>query len=98
MDLPDLVKTLRDRGELRLTVKVTPKSARSGIAGWMSGGVLKVRVQAPAERGKANAELRELLARQFGVPSRDVSIVSGETSPLKQVVVRRSRTLSGTDR
>lgn len=97
MDLADLAKTLRDTGELRLTVKVTPKSAHSGIAGWMSRGVLKVRVQAPPERGKANRELRELLARQFGVPSRNVSILSGETSPLKQVLVRRQGTVSGSD-
>jgi uncharacterized protein (TIGR00251 family) len=97
VDLSDLAKRLRDRGELRLTVKVTARSGHSGIAGWMSG-VLKVRVQAPPERGKANAELRELLAREFGVPSRNVSILSGETSPLKQVLVRRYETPSGTDR
>jgi uncharacterized protein (TIGR00251 family) len=97
VDLSDLAAKLRDRGELHLTIKVTPHSARSGIVGWM-GGVLKVRVQASPERGKANAELRELLAREFGVPSRNVSILSGKSSPLKQVLVRRHKTLSGTDR
>lgn len=46
---------------MRLQVKLTPHSARSGIAGWM-GEALKVRVAAAAERGRANEALREVLA------------------------------------
>ncbi len=39
----------------RLLIKVVPASSRDCIAGWL-GETLKVRVRAPAECGKANAE------------------------------------------
>ncbi len=39
---------------MKLDLKVVPKSSRDCIAGWL-GDALKVRVRAPAERGKANA-------------------------------------------
>jgi hypothetical protein len=38
--------------------------------------------------GAANAELVKTLAKAFGVPPRDVEIVSGHTAKLKQVRVR----------
>ena len=51
---------------------------------------MKVKVTAAPEKGKANAEVCELLAREFGVSRRSVEIVRGETSPVKQVVIRRA--------
>ncbi len=84
-DLAKLVPQLRAQGKLLLRVKVTPKSGRSQVAGWLADGTLKVRLQAAPERGKANAELCRLLARELGVARENVRIVSGEGSPLKQV-------------
>jgi len=52
------------------------------------GDALKVRVSAPANEGKANAELVRFLARQLGVPARDVEIVSGHQARTKVVAVR----------
>lgn len=89
MDLSTLAHQLGEQGELRLCVKVVPKSGRTEIAGWMANGTLKVRTQAPPEGGKANRELCLLLARQFGVPARNVAIVSGHSAPLKQIRIRR---------
>lgn len=83
-----LAERLRAEGRLLLRVKVVPRSARPGIAGFLADGTLKVRLHAPPERGKANAELCDLLARELGVSRQNVTIVSGETSPLKQVRVR----------
>ena len=68
-----------------LRVKVIPRSSRNQIAGYMADGTLKVKIAAPPEKGKANAELRAFLAEHFGVAQKDVIIVSGETSPLKRV-------------
>ena len=76
---------LAAKGELRLNVKVVPQSGRGEIAGFMADGTLKAKVQAPPEKGKANAELRALLARELGVAPRNVVIVRGEKSALKQV-------------
>lgn len=68
-----------------LRVKVIPKSSKSEVVGYLPDGTLKVKIAAAPERGKANAELCALLARQFGVPRKNVAIVSGETSQYKHV-------------
>ena len=89
MELAGLIAELSSRGEVRLRVKVAPKSSRNEIAGVMADGTLKIRVQAPPDKGKANAAVCELLAEAFGVGPRDVTIVSGLGSPLKHVRVSR---------
>lgn len=68
-----------------LDVKVVPKSSRPGVIGPLADGTLKVKVTSAPERGKANQEVREVLAGYFGVPVRNVLILSGETSPRKRV-------------
>ncbi len=88
MTLPEIKQQLAAKGEVRLKVKVVPKSGRSEIAGVMADGTLKVKVQAPPEKGKANAEVCALVARELGVKPRGVAILSGETSQLKRVLVR----------
>jgi uncharacterized protein len=70
-------------------VKVSPKSPKTEITGELADGTLKVRVAAPAERGKANAELCAFLAREIGVPADRVQVISGHTSPMKLVRVSR---------
>jgi uncharacterized protein (TIGR00251 family) len=59
-----------------------PGSSREGIAGWL-GDTLKVRVTAPAERGRANAAVVAVLARALCVPSECVEIVAGHASARK---------------
>jgi uncharacterized protein (TIGR00251 family) len=85
--LDEVKRDLAARGEVRLKVKVTPKSGRSEIAGFLADGTLKVKLLAAPERGKANEELRTLLAKHLGVRRRQVEILTGATSPLKQVRV-----------
>jgi uncharacterized protein (TIGR00251 family) len=70
---------------MELRVKVTPRSSRSEVVGYLADGTLKVKVAAPPEKGRANEELRSVLARKFGVPERNVEIVSGHSGPLKRV-------------
>ncbi len=71
-----------------LQVKVIPKSSKSEVVGVLGDGTLKVKVAAAPEKGRANEELRAILARHFGVPARDVEIVSGETSQRKRVRIK----------
>jgi uncharacterized protein (TIGR00251 family) len=71
----------------RLEVKVSPGAARSEVTGFRDG-VLHVRVAAPPERGKANKELIDLLARTLVVGRSTISIVRGETSRHKIIEVK----------
>lgn len=72
-----------------LRIKVIPKSPKTEVAGELADGTLKVRVAAVPERGKANAELCQFLAREIGVPASKVELISGHTSPLKLVRISR---------
>ena len=63
-----------------------PGAKRSEFAG-RHGERIKLRLAAPPVEGKANAALIEFLADYFGVPRRNVSIVSGVKSRAKRVAV-----------
>ena len=67
-------------------VKAVPGSSRTAVSGLL-GGMLKVKVAAPPEKGKANQCLIEFLAKKLGVKKNAVSIVTGQTNPIKQVQV-----------
>ena len=67
-------------------LRVVPGSRRSELVG-RHGGAWKLRVHAPAERGKANDEVVRLLARTLGVPRSSVRIVHGHTTADKLVEV-----------
>jgi uncharacterized protein (TIGR00251 family) len=68
------------------TAKIVPGSSRTAVAG-MLGGMVKVKVAAPPEKGKANQALVTFLADCLGVKKNDVTILSGQTQPVKQVQV-----------
>ena len=70
-----------------LAVRVIPRAGRSGLAGTRDDAVL-VRLGAAPVDGAANAELVAVLAAAFGVPRRDVAILSGDRSRHKRVRVR----------
>jgi len=71
---------------IQLTIRVTPRASKPGIAG-TRGGALLVRLQSPPVEGAANEELIQVIAKTFGVAKRDVAIVSGEHSRLKRVAI-----------
>lgn len=70
----------------KLAVKVVPGASQNEIAGWL-GDVLKVRVSAPPERGKANAAVEETIAAALGIPAERVRIAAGHGSPRKVVEI-----------
>jgi uncharacterized protein (TIGR00251 family) len=76
---------------ISVALRVTPRGGRDGIDGLetLANGrtVVKVRVRAIAEGGEANRAVRELLAKALGVSKRDVRVLSGTTSRLKQIAV-----------
>ena len=74
--------------DLLLEIRVRPHSSRNKVGG--SAGEpprLVVAVQAPAVDGKANAAVLKILAETFGVRARDFTIVHGELSRDKRVLL-----------
>ena len=69
-----------------LPIKVVPASSRNCIAGWL-GDTLKVRVTAPAERGKANAAVERVIAEALEVSKECVRVVRGQTSARKAIEI-----------
>lgn len=67
-------------------VHVQPRASRSEVVG-THGAALKVRLLAPPVDGAANDALVALLAKELGVPRRDVRIVQGATSRAKLVEI-----------
>lgn len=71
---------------MTLHLKVKPGSVVDALF-YDAAGLLNVKIKAPAQDGKANTYLVELLAKQFGIAKSDVAIVSGFTSPFKRIEV-----------
>jgi len=63
-------------GLARLQVKVLPCGGKTEVVGYRNG-ILTIRVNAPAERGKANSELIHFLQQKLGVSPQ---ILRGEFS------------------
>jgi hypothetical protein len=71
---------------VKLSLKVVPGAARSGIAGRL-GDLVKVKVTEQAEGGRANAAVVAVLASALGVPRSALEIVAGGRSPVKVVEI-----------
>lgn len=66
--------------------KIVPGSSKTAFAGVLDG-MMKVKIAAPPEKGKANKCLVDFLAKKLGVKKKDISIVSGATNPVKQIQI-----------
>jgi len=69
------------------TAKIVPGSSRTAVSGLLDD-MIKVKVAAAPERGKANQCLVAFLAKRLGVRKNAVHITTGQTSPVKQVDVK----------
>lgn len=74
---------------MRLTVRLTPKSAVDAIEGWgedeQGRRYLKVRVRAAPIEGRANTALIVLLSKTLDIPKSRMTLLSGDTSRLKHL-------------
>jgi hypothetical protein len=71
---------------VRLEVRVTPRSSKTGLDG-VRDGRLVVRVNAPPVDDAANAAVVATLAKILGVPKRAVHIVAGQTGRNKSIEI-----------
>lgn len=76
---------------MKLVVKAVPNASRSEICGWeddpRAGRVLRVRIAAPPVEGKANAALRDFLAKSLGLSKSAVELEKGDGARLKTFCV-----------
>lgn len=74
---------------LVVAIRLVPRTKADrlvAIAATAEGGrVLKATVAAPAEDGRANEALLQMLTRAWHIPRRDLSIILGSTSRTKAV-------------
>ena len=69
-----------------LTVKAVPGSSKDAIAGIL-GDMLKIKVSAAPEKGKANKSIIALLSKKLGIAKKDIEIISGTTAAVKQIQI-----------
>lgn len=67
-----------------IQVHATPRASKTQIQG-LHGDALKIRLQAPPVDGKANETLIEFLAETLGIPQRQITLLSGQTSRQKRL-------------
>ncbi len=79
---------LKDHPEgLVLNVRVQPKASKNAIRG-VHGEALKIALTAPPVEGAANKALIAFVAKCLGIPKASVTILSGQTSRNKRLLLR----------
>lgn len=72
---------------IRLHLRVTPNAGVDRIEGLETrddgSTVLRVRVKAVPDKGKANAAVIALLAKALGIPRSAITLVAGDTARFK---------------
>ncbi len=74
-------------GGVVFTAKIVPGSSGQTRLCGMFDGMVKIKVSAAPEKGKANKCLLKFLAKKLDVKMNAINIISGQTSPVKHVQV-----------
>jgi len=67
-------------------VKVQPGALKNEVVG-VQRDALKIKINAPAVKGKANKALVDFLTEKLGVKKSALEIISGHTSKIKKIKV-----------
>ncbi|MGQ4001797.1 DUF167 domain-containing protein [Francisellaceae bacterium CB299] len=67
-----------------LSIYVQPNSSKNEIVGEYNG-MLKIKIKAPADSGKANKELVSFLAKYLNLKKNQITIIKGHISRQKIV-------------
>lgn len=78
---------LESSGRVSLKIKVTPKMSKTEFKKELADGTLKLNIKSAPEKGKGNKEIIGYLATLFCVSESCITILTGETSPIKTVII-----------
>jgi uncharacterized protein len=70
----------------KVPLKVLPHASRNEIMG-LKNGIWRIKIAAPADRGKANKELIDFISHTLGLKKEAVTILKGHTSHDKLISV-----------
>lgn len=69
----------------QLSIKIISNSSKNQIVE-KRDDFLKIKIKAPAEKGRANRELIKFLAKEFKIKKSQIEIIKGEKS--RQKIIR----------
>ena len=72
---------------LVVKVAVVPRASRNQVAG-LKEDALKIKLTAPPVEGAANKACLQFLSKTLGLPKSSLTIVSGESSRTKRILIR----------
>jgi uncharacterized protein YggU (UPF0235/DUF167 family) len=78
-------------------VKAVPASSKTCFAG-VQNGMLRVKLAAAPEKGKANQALVEFLSEKTGIKKKFIRITAGLTSKVKQITIEQETAESLTEK
>jgi uncharacterized protein (TIGR00251 family) len=81
-----MIRAKVSSGGLLVGIRAVPNAKKTGAVG-IYNGMLKVKVSAPPEDGKANREIIEFMAGMLGIRKKDIEIVKGEKSREKTLLI-----------
>ncbi len=79
-----MIEITTDNEAVLLPVKIVPGASRTRYLGEWQGRA-RIAVAAPPEKGKANKAVIAFLATWLGVRRRDITVMSGQSSPKKTI-------------
>ena len=88
MDLKDYIDL--EKLPTTLKIKVTTKSQKTEIFWILWEDILKLRVKAIPEKGKANKEIINFFAKSLDISKNNIEIISGLTDELKIIKINKS--------
>ena len=70
-----------------IQIHASPRASKTQIQG-LHGDALKIRLKAPPVDGKANEALIGFLAETLGIPQRQITLLAGQTSRQKRLIIQ----------
>lgn len=87
--LEKFIENLANNKEIYFNVKVITGAPKTELREEMADGTIKIALSAQPEKGEANQELVNYLAKVIGVRKYQVKIISGLTERTKLVKISR---------